>query len=70
MSRRVLVIIICSLVLAVLILSASAVQGEGTSVSVNMTMARTIQVVNGGECRSNVPVVRQVCGGFVTFISR
>lgn len=70
MSRRVLVIIICSLVLAVLILSASAVQGEGTSVSVNVTVARMIQVVNGCESRSNVPVVRQVCGEFITFVPR
>lgn len=69
-GRRLAIIVICSLLLAVLVLPASAVMGESGFVSVNVTVARMIQVVDGRECRSNVPVVRQVCDGFVTFAPR
>jgi len=69
MSRRLLALIICSLVLLVLMLSASAVLAEGASVSTRVTVARTIHVQNGSADGSNVPVKAQVVGEFITFVS-
>lgn len=66
---RMFILVICMMILVTLVLSAGAVLGDSGAVSVKVTVARCIHVENGSAVHSNVPVVRQVAGGYITFVS-
>lgn len=60
-------LLVCLLVLAVSLLSIRAAFAEEAAVSVSVRVAATIRIT-GGSVRANIPVVRQVSDGFVTYL--
>ncbi|MCG2794598.1 MAG: hypothetical protein L6427_01795 [Actinomycetia bacterium] len=70
MSRRVFLIMTCALLLVALVFSMQAVLADGSAVGVTVTVVSAIQVRDGVAVNSNVPVIRQVSGGLVTFLAQ
>jgi hypothetical protein len=60
-------LLVCLLVLAVSFLSIRAAFAEEAAVSVSVRVASTIRIT-GGSVRANIPVVRQISDGFVTYL--